>query len=185
MPAGVLGTEVAPTLLGFAHVLGWAVYIGGAVLMEVVWRPSQEHIPPAQVNVVCSFMGRRYRWIALAALAALFLSGVGLLLESGHLSTTSPIFRPPLVLSNSYGRTMLALTILWAFLFGLLLMLGVVAHPALHVRMSSDMSDEERRAARAAVGQAIRRMDVLLRVELAGAGIAAFLGTTLRFGGIL
>ncbi|MCC7078471.1 MAG: hypothetical protein IT198_15215 [Acidimicrobiia bacterium] len=174
MPTGILAADAWATSLTFAHTVGWSVYLGGAILMEVVWRPSQVHIPPSQVNVVCSRMGRRYRWVSFAALLVIAASGIALLFESGS----------PLVLSTGYARTLLALALLWVILVGLLGVLAVAAHPALHVRTPASMSDEARRAARESVRRAIRRMDVLLRVELGLAGLAALLATSLQFGGL-
>lgn len=184
MPTGILATDAWSTALTFAHTVGWSVYLGGAILMEVVWRPSQVHIPPSQVNVVCSRMGRRYRWVSFAALLVIAATGVTLLFDAGGLATRAPVFRPPLVLSTGYGRTLLALALLWVILVGLLGVLAVAAHPALHVRTPASMSDEARRAARESVRRAIRRMDVLLRVELGLAGLAALLATSLQFGGL-
>ena len=90
------------------HVLGWALYLGGAATMEVVWRPAQRDIPPGQTAVLCQRMGLRYRWLALSSLVVIAVSGVAGLADLGYLSTSRPFLRPPLVLSSSYGRTMLA-----------------------------------------------------------------------------
>lgn len=172
------------TWLGFVHAVGWATYFGGAIAMELLWRPAQVHIPPSQVNVVCQRMGRRYRWIALSALAAIALSGIGLLVQAGHVSVRAPIFRPPVMLSSPYGRTLIALGLCWALLVALVAVMAVAAHPALHARTPAEMTPEERDRARAAVRRAIRRMDLLLRCELGVAFVAALLGVSLRFGGL-
>lgn len=171
--------------LAFLHVLGWAVYVGGALAMEVLWRPAQEHIPPSQVNVTCQAMGRRYRWLALAALGVIALSGAGRLFESGLVSLHPPVFRPPLVLSQAYGRTILALAVSWTGLVALVSVMAVAAHPALHARTAAEMAPEERKAAREAVRRAIRRMDALLRAELALAFVTLLLGASLHSGGLL
>lgn len=167
------------TVLAVLHALGWAAYLGGAAFMELVWRPVQEHIPPSQINVLCQRMGRRYRWFALTMLALIAVSGVALV------AAAPAGERPPVSLGESYWRTMLALVLCWAALVTLVSVMAVVAHPALHARTPADMTPEERAVAREQVRRAIRRMDVLLRCEL-GVGIAAaFLGTSLRFGGVL
>lgn len=173
------------TFWAFIHVLSWATYVGGALVMEFIWRPAQQHLPPSQTAVACQWMGRRYRWVALWSLLGAGASGLGRLVASGQMSFSSPVFSEPLVLSDSYGRTILAATVLWAVMLGTVGLLSLVAHPALHVRMRSDMSDEERTAARSAVMKAIKRMDIVLRVDLVLAAVAALLGASLSFGGIL
>jgi len=167
------------TTLAALHALGWAAYLGGAMFMELVWRPAQEHIPPSQINVLCQRMGQRYRWLALTALGLIAMTGVGLLLVEPAAQ------RPPVTLSSSYWRTMLALALCWVALVTLVAVMAVVAHPALHARTPAEMTPEERAAAREVVRRAIRRMDVLLRCELAVGVLAAALGASLRLGGVL
>lgn len=171
--------------LTFLHVIGWAAYAGGAVIMEVAWRPAQAHIPPSQVNVVCGTMGRRYRWLALASLGLIAATGVALLVEAGYISPSAPVFRPPLTLDTAYGRTMLALAVCWVALVTLVSAMAMATHPALHVRTSPSMSEEDRQVARESLRLAIRRMDALLRTELALTGVALLLGASLPFGGLL
>ena len=166
--------------LAFLHAVGWAVYAGGALAMETLWRPAQEAIPPSQINVVCRRMGRHYRWIALGALAVILATGTGMLLEQGALSLRPPVFRAPLALSDAYGRTMLALTACWVVEVVLVSVMAAGAHPALHARTAAELTPEERKAAREAVRRAIRRMDVLLRAELAVAFLALALGAHLH-----
>ena len=173
------------TFWTFLHILSWSTYVGGALVMELIWRPAQQHLPPSQPAVACQWMGRRYRWIALSTLIGAGISGIGRLVAAGYLSFSWPAFHDPLLLSSAYGRTMLAAAVLWAVLMGLLGLLRLVAHPALHARMKSDMTEDERAAARAAVQKAIRRMDIVLRVDLAGPLLAALVGASLAFGGIL
>lgn len=171
--------DVLEVALAFAHALGWATYIGGAIAMEVLWRPAQAHIPASQVNVVCQRMGRRYRWIALAALGVIGASGaVGLLVAQ-------PGTHPPVALTSSYGRTLLAVVAGWGVLVALVATMAVVAHPALHARSAAGLDREQRDAARLAVRRAIRRMDLMLRCELVVALVVALLGASLASGGIL
>jgi len=168
-------------LLALFHTVGWAVYVGGALSMELLWRPAQEAIPPSLVNVVCQRMGRRYRWIALCALAVIAASGFGQLVDAGLLNGSFPESLSP---SGRYGRTLLMLGIGWLTLVGIVVMLAVVAHPALHVRTSGAATPEERAASRAAVARAIRRMDFLLRLDLAVGFISALLAASLPSGGL-
>lgn len=157
------------------HVIGWSVYLGGALVMELVWRPAQEEMPPAQIAVACQWMGRRYRWVASVALLAIGTSGAALAVGSDR----------SLGLGTSYGRTVAALAFLWLVLAAILLAITFLAHPGLHVRMAVELSDVERAAARERVRQAIVWMDRLLRLDLAIALLAALLGAGLHSGGVL
>lgn len=167
------------TVLAALHALGWATYLGGALFMELAWRPAQEHVAPSQINVVCQRMGRQYRWLALSALALIALSGVGLVLAE------PAALRPPLALAEPYWATLLALALCWATLVTLVSVMAVVAHPGLHARTPAAMTPGERAAAREEVRRAIRRMDVLLRCELGVGVLAVALGTSVRLGGLV
>lgn len=157
------------------HVVGWSTYVGGALVMEFVWRPAQDAMPQSQIAVACRWMGRRYRWIAACSLAVLAVSGVGLAARSEH----------QLTLSTSWGRTACALVLVWLALAATLGAITFHGHPSLHTRMRADLPEEERRAAREQVRRAIGRMDLLLRIDLALALVAALLGSGLQAGGIL
>ncbi len=174
----------ASVLAGF-HGLCWATYVGGALVMEFVWRPAQQDLPGAQTAVACQRMGLRYRWIALASLLGVAVSGVGLLFEAGHLATSAPVVRESLSLSAGYGRTMAALGVVWVALMANLALLTFIAHPGLHVRMTTDLTESEMRRAREKVGRAIRRMDRVLRFDLGLALLAMLLGASLPSGGLL
>lgn len=163
-------------LWAYLELLAWSVYLGGALVMELVWRPVQEHLPMSQIGVACQRMGRRYRWLALAMLVVVAVVGLARLpgRESGaSLSPGAP-----------YGRTLLLLAICWLALVGLVTLMAVFAHPALHARMTSSMEEVERDEARARVARAIRRMDRCLRAELIVALVATLLAASLRLGGI-
>jgi len=158
--------------LGFALTLAWALYLGGTVTMELVWRPVQRYLPPGQVNVLCQKMGRRYRWIALASLA----------IAGGALA---PALRRPHLLSSPYGRTVCAGFACWALLAAGVLTMALLAHPALHLRHDASLSAEEHAVARERTRRAIRRMDVLLRSEIVLAFVAVLLAASLPSGGLL
>lgn len=163
-----------------AHVLGWSVYVGGALGMELIWRPAQQDIPPSQVAVTCQRMGRRYRWIALSSLAVIGVSGAVRLARLEYVSLWPIRLQGPLVLFSGYGRLMLAGVASWLLLVGIVTTMSFAAHPALHVRTSPEMSPENRAAARARVAKAIKRMNLLLRLELVVALVAALIGAGLR-----
>ncbi len=177
--------DTSTSLLAGLHALCWATYVGGAIVMEVVWRPAQEDLPGAQTAVACQRMGLRYRWIALVSLIGAGATGLALLFDAGHLATSAPVIREPLSWSTSYGRTMAALALTWALLMITLALLTFVAHPALHVRMSIELTESERLQARERVGRAIRRMDRILRLDLGVALVAMLLGASLSSGGLL
>jgi uncharacterized membrane protein len=72
----------------FVHVVSWSTYVGGALVMELVWRPAQQALPPSQTAVACQWMGRRYRWLSLVALLAAGVSGVARLDGAPDLGTS-------------------------------------------------------------------------------------------------
>lgn len=156
--------------------VAWATYVGGAIVMEVVWRPAQRLLPAAQTAVACQVMGRRYRWLALGALGTI---GVAAVARLGDRSTEHS-----LALSDPYGRTVAALAACWVVVVALVAAMAFFAHPALHVRTAAGLDPAARAAARAEVARAIRRMDVSLRTELVVALLAAFLGAALHAGGL-
>lgn len=129
----------------------------------------------SQIGVACQRMGRRYRWLALAMLVV--IAAVSLTQLPGRAPGT-------LTLSSGFGRTIAALALCWFVLVGLVTAMAFLAHPALHVRMPSQLEPEARAAARAQVGRAIRRMDLILRLELAVALLATLLGASLPAGGL-
>lgn len=159
----------------FLHVLGWSTYVGGALVMELVWRPAQEAMPQSQIAVACQWMGRRYRWTAAVALALIGISGVAMVLRGDERLTWS----------TPWGRTVTALIIVWLAMSVVLATITFSGHPGLHARMPPDATDEERDAAREQVRRAISRMDRLLRLDLLLALAGALLGATLHSGGAL
>lgn len=161
---------VAQTLWGFVHVVSWATYVGGAVVMEFVWRPTQEHLPMSQIGVACQWMGRRYRWVALLALIGAGVSGVALV-------RTGP--------TGDSVVTPVILAVCWLVLAATLAMLTFVTHPGLHARTTADMTEPERLAARNQVRLAMRRMDLVLRIDLVIALVALVPAASLAGGRLL
>lgn len=159
----------------FLHMLGWSTYIGGALVMELIWRPAQEEMPQSQIAVACQWMGRRYRYVATAALAVMGITGVALVVSSDEAIT----------LSTSWGRTVVALIVVWFAMALTLASITFYGHPSLHTRMPANATDEERKASRERVRRAIRRMDILLRLDLFLALLAGLLGAGLHGGGVL
>jgi hypothetical protein len=77
-----------------------------------------------------------------------------------------------------------ALGACWVALVGIVSMMTFFAHPALHVRTTSDLDPDARAVARERVARAIRRMDRCLRAELVLALVATLVLATLSAGGI-
>ncbi len=140
--------------LGYLFTLEWAVYVGGALFMELVWRPLQRHVPPQQTGVLCNSMGRRYRWLALACLVAMAATGAAWQLDGGGLAAW-----------RAGG-----LAAAWGSLVALVAGMGLLVHPRSHARLQPG---EDRAALRRRRQRAIKVMDVMLRAELAVALLGA------------
>ena len=144
------------TALGYVFTIEWAVYVGGALFMELVWRPLQRHVPPGQTGVLCNAMGRRYRWLAIASLVAIAAT-CGAWQVTGGPGELSP-------------ARWLALGAAWVVLASLVTVMGLLVHPRSHARLEQgeDRAELKRRRMRS-----IRVMDVLLRIELGVALVGA------------
>lgn len=154
------------TILAAIHALSWAVYIGGAITMELVLRHAQNYMAPSQIAVVCQHSGRTYRWVSAFCLALLFATGVVL---GGSLN-----------LSTADGPILAGIYALWAVLVGLLALLAFYIHPEMHIRVSPEMTAEEVQQERQRVKRAIVNMDIVVRLELACAFLALALGCALH-----
>lgn len=158
------------TLLLTAHCLGWAVYVGGSVTMELVLRHAQQYMRPSQVAVVCQASGKRYRWWSFVALMVLLASGIPL----------ASRYPGGFDLATASGKLIGGISLLWLAQMAVLGLLAFRVHPDMHARADARLSDEEFAAERRRVGQAIQRMDRLLRIELGGAIFALLLGAALH-----
>ncbi|HEY4928674.1 MAG TPA: hypothetical protein VIH95_05945 [Acidimicrobiales bacterium] len=151
--------------LGFLFTLAWAVYLGGALAMELVWRPVQRDIPPSQIGAMCRWMGRRYRWLGLGALG---LAAVTWLAWRGLGGTVLLASRPAAAVPPAAsGWPVAAMVACWGCLAALVLAMGVLLHPRSHARWRAGAHAADAAAARRRKVRALRTMDVLLRVELA------------------
>lgn len=173
------------TLLGALHATAWAVYVGGSITMEWILRYVQRTMPPSQVGVVCKNAGMRYRWIALAALTVIGLTGGAMLLRSDSATLAAQPGSPVLSLSDAYGRTMLLLGTMWCCLAATVALMAFWLHPAQRKRSRPEMSDTEIAAERQRIGQAIKRMDHALKFELVVSVLAVGVGASLRRGGLM
>ncbi len=157
-------------LLLAAHALAWAVYVGGAITMELVLRYAQKFMRPSQVGIVCQRAGHNYRWWSLLALTILMLTGSPMAMRQPDAFDAG----------STFGMTLWVLCSVWLLQIIILALLTFRFHPDMHARMAVSLGDEERQRERQRVGVAIRRMDQLLRLELAGCIVAVVLGSQLH-----
>lgn len=134
--------------------------------MELVLRYAQDHMRPSQVAVVCQNSGRRYRWFSLVCLILLLVTGLALAREFD--------------LHSIYGKVLTGLVILWTLLLAVLALLSFYIHPAMHIRVSSAMTEEEIRVERQRVASAIVKMDITVRLELGLIMLALLAGASLH-----
>lgn len=150
-------------VIGFVFTVALSVYLGGALVMELVWRPAQRDLPPPQVGVLCHHMGRRYRWVALGALgvlAAAWFAGratgrAGALGLAGAASGRLPVAVSPAAVAAAC----------WGVLVALVLAMGVLLHPRSHQRGRARAGGGGAETRRRRL-HAMRAMEVLLRLEL-------------------
>lgn len=159
-----------PVLLSTVHALCWAIYVGGAICMELVLRYAQNFMKPSQIAVVCQYSGIRYRWWSLFCLAGLLITGI-------LLAIAQPAPFDP---STRYGLVVWILCALWIAQMLILGLLSLRIHPDMHARLTSDMTPDEMHRERARVGVAITRMDRTVRLELGLAILAMFAGSILH-----
>jgi len=157
-------------LLLWVHTVAWSVYVGGAVTMELVLRYAQQFMRPSQVAVVCQAAGRSYRWWSFVALMLLLATGIPLALDY-------PGGFDPRTLA---GRVIWGICGLWLVQLALLALLAYRVHPDMHARADATMSQEEIARERRRLGQAIQRMDRVVRIELAGTLAALLFGAALH-----
>ena len=173
------------TLLATVHALAWAVYVGGSITMEWVLRYAQRTMPPSQVGVVCKNAGTRYRWFALASLLAIGASGAAMFLRIDDTELAARAGSPELSLGDSYGRTMLLLTVGWLALAATVAAMAFWLHPAQRKRSRPDMTSEAIAAERLRIGRAIKQMDRALKFELVVSVICIGIAASLRTGGLI
>jgi hypothetical protein len=150
--------------VGFVFTLAWALYLGGALAMELVWRPVHHDLPPAQTGVMCQRMGRRWRWMALGALGLVAVAWWGGRTLGGHgvLAVRGPVPALP----PASGWPVIAMVACWVSLAGLVIAMGVLLHPRSHARWPAGAGASAHASARRRRLRAMRVMEVLLRLEL-------------------
>lgn len=177
--------SLALAVLTFLHIASIAAYAGGAFVMEFVLTPAQKAVPPAQSRIVGEKTSGRYLVVAWTALGMLFITCVARLMLTHLLSLTPPFFRDRLTLGDSYGRTTLALFVVWLVLVSNGLILTFKIRPKLVQKfdpgagaqtVAATQKDQEKWAAWASR---------IVRIDLGLAVVAIVLGVSLRFGGLI
>ncbi len=149
--------------------ISWAIYLGGALIMALVWKPLQKYLPPGQTAIVCQTMGKKYKWIGLGSLGVFGASWLLLGLESLEASSWSNNF------SNASIALGLLATILWCTLVYLVLSMGLKIHPNSHVRISATVDDTQKEQIKSSRKAAIKKMDLMLKIELSVALVLSFI----------
>jgi uncharacterized membrane protein len=137
------------------HVASTALYLGGAVTMELVLRYAQRELPGPQTAVTCQVSGRIWRWWAQAALV---VAGATFIISATRAASPAAV--------------LVVYLFIWCSLGAVLTVMSYRAHPALARKVSPDASFEERSRSRDELKKAIATMDRLLRAEL---GLATLL----------
>ncbi len=171
-------------LLGFTHDLSIAVYVGGAVAMEFILAPAQASIPPAQAQVMGEKTSDRFLILVWASLALIFVTGVCRLWHNGMIGGEA-LFNAPLALDYSYGRTLLAMFVIWLILVINGALITFVFRPTLQGKLSSGSNQNQANQNRNAKIQAATWIQHLTRADLVLAVIVTLLGASLARGGLL
>jgi uncharacterized membrane protein len=170
---------------GYVHDISIAVYIGGAVAMEFVLGPAQASIPPAQAQVMGRKTADRFLWLVWASLGLILLTGVLRLERMDMISGSWPFFESPLVVSESYGRTVLAMFFLWCVLALNGALITFYFRPRLAGRLTARTSATQVSASQAAKVAAATWVQWLTRLDLAVALVIALMGASLKWGGLI
>jgi uncharacterized membrane protein len=172
-------------ILGFIHDIAIAVYLGGAVAMEFVLGPAQGSIPPAQAQVMGQKTSDRFLWLVWGSLAAIIVTGVLRLERMGMVDWTWPFFNAPLRFSESYGRTLFAMLVLWCVLVINGALVTFIFRPRLAGKLSSRTSAAQVTASQGSKLEAAIWIQRLTRADLAVALVVAFMGASLKWGGLI
>jgi uncharacterized membrane protein len=170
-------------LTGFIHDLSIAVYLGGAVAMEFILLPAQRAIPPAQAQIMGEKTSDRFLILVWVSLILILITGIMRLWFRGFLFGAS-LFSPPLTLDFAYGRTALALFVVWLALMVNGLLITFVFRPRLTGKMAAGVSREQASQNTGGKMAAATWIQNLSRVDLVLAVIAVLLGAALVRGGL-
>ncbi len=175
-------TKNMAILAAYLHAVGVSAYLGGALVMEFVLGPAQKAIPPAQAQVMGQKSGDRYLVIAWGALGLIAASGVLRLFTMSNES----ILTSRRLIDTTYGRTLLAMMILWGVLVVAGLIMTFVLRPRLAGRMKAQVSAAQVQTRQQQMMQAATWITRITRFDLVVAFVIVLLGVSLpSFGGIL
>lgn len=172
-------------IYGYLHDLAVATYLGGAVAMEFVLGPAQGSIPPAQAQVMGQKTSDRFLWLVWASLGTILVTGILRLEHLGRLDWTWPFFNSGLSLEHSYGRTILAMFLLWCVLVVNGSLVTFVFRPKLAGKFTPGTSAAQVTASQTAKMQAATWIQRLTRVDLGVAVVIALMGASLKWGGLI
>lgn len=172
-------------LFGYIHDLSIAVYIGGAVAMEFVLGPAQAAIPPAQAQVMGQKTADRFLWLVWGSLGLILVTGAARLERMHMIHWSWPFFKSPLVLSDSYGRTVFAMFILWCVLAVNGALITFIFRPRLSGKLRAGASAAGVSASQGAKMQAATWVQRLTRIDLGVAALVALMGASLKWGGLI
>lgn len=173
-------SQFMKVLSAYLHVLGVAVYLGGSIIMEFVVGPAQKAIPPAQAQVMGKKTADRFLVFVWSALGLIVISGIMRLYSTG----TEMFITGAALWDNSYGRTLLAMVILWCVLVINGSIITFVLRPRLVGRTGAGVSATQVTAHQEGQMKAAEWVERISRIDLGIALVVALLGTALQFGGI-
>lgn len=177
--------SLAQIFYAYIHDIAIAVYIGGAVAMEFVLGPAQASIPPAQAQVMGKKTADRFLWLAWGSLLLILVTGLLRLERMDMLVWEWDPFESPLVLSESYGRTVLAMFTLWCALAANGAIITFVLRPRLEGKLGAGASATNVTASHGSRMQAATWVQRLTRADLAVAVVIALMGASLKWGGLV
>lgn len=172
-------------IYGYLHDLSVATYLGGAVAMEFILGPAQASIPPAQAQVMGQKTSDRFLWLVWGSLGMILLTGILRLERLGRLDSTWPFFNDSLSLDLSYGRTILAMFLLWCVLLVNGLLVTFVFRPRLAGKFTPGTTAAQVASSQAARIQAATWIQRLTRIDLGVALVIALMGASLKWGGLI
>lgn len=164
----------------YLHVLGVAVYLGGAIVMEFVVGPAQKAIPPAQAQVMGKRTADRFLILAWSGLTLILASG---LLRLWSLNSESVLFGERLW-STEYGRTLLIMVSMWTVLVINGSIITFVLRPKLTGKVSPGLTAAQVQTHQQAQIRAASILSTITRIDLGIAFVVAFLGSSLGLGGV-
>ena len=172
-------------IYGFLHDISIAVYLGGAVSMEFVLGPAQATIPPAQAQVMGQKTADRFLWLVWGSLVLIVVTGLLRLQHLGMMMWAWPFFQTPGGLSDSYGRTLLAMILLWCVLAINGALITWYFRPRLQGKLSTRTSAAQVTAAQTSKIAAATWVQRLTRIDLVIAVVIALMGASLKWGGLI